>query len=391
MSHERMIGYCTNVHAGTDIEQIKTNLDQISVPVRERLGRKSMGVGLWIPAEAADELTDGQASAAFRDWLFARGLTPFTINGFPYGNFHQPVVKHRVYQPTWWEQSRRDYTLKLADILNQILPPEVDGSISTLPLGWPDPKPTEDQMAQAASNLTSVADRLAQIEEHSGRRITIAIEPEPGCVIDLTDDMIGFFDRYIPNPKHRRYLTVCHDVCHAAVMHEGQAEVLRKYADAGLGVGKIQVSSAIDVRWREMDSASRDKAMTQLTEFAEDKYLHQTTVVRADGSHDFVEDLPLLVNGLGADVTDQSWRIHFHVPIYLDHFGMLHATRDSVVECLQAARDTEGLDFSGHLEAETYAWGVLPKDLSVDNLADGIARELQWLYDQVNDEEMQRG
>jgi len=54
-----------------------------------------------------------------------------------------------------------------------------------------------------------------------------------------------------------------------------------------------------------------------------------------------------------------------------------------VVECIGALSATKGLDFSGHMEAETYAWGVLPSELKVDNLADGIAEEIRWLQLQI--------
>ncbi|WP_417747902.1 metabolite traffic protein EboE [Rosistilla oblonga] len=377
-----MTGYCTNVHAGTDIAQIRNNLDQVAVAVREKLGASSMGVGLWIPAEAASELAAPNASAEFASWLADRHLIPFTINGFPYGNFHQPVVKHRVYLPAWWETARRDYTLQLVEILHQILPAGQSGSISTLPLGWGEPQPSGEQMQQAAANLKQVAERLAQIEQESGRRIVIAIEPEPGCAIDTTDDMIKFFDEYLPGANLRRYLTVCHDICHAAVMCEDQSVVLRRYADAGIGIGKVQVSSAIEVPWHAMQPDAQRAAIDQLAGFAEDRYLHQTMVVSKTGQQRLVEDLPELL--ASSDPTqDHSWRIHFHVPIYLDRFGQLNATQPAVVECIGALSATKGLDFSGHMEAETYAWGVLPSELKVDNLADGIAEEMRWLQLQI--------
>jgi len=383
LSKDWTTGYCTNVHAGTNLDQIRTNLAEIACSVREQLDCPSMGVGLWIPAEASQELLLGEAAYEFGDWLSQRDLLPFTINGFPYGNFHQPVVKHRVYEPRWWDDARRQYTLDLATILHRILPAGLTGSISTLPLGWGRPSPSGEQLDRAAANLKFIATELARLENDTGRQILIAIEPEPGCVIDTTDDMIGFFDRYLPNEADRRYLTVCHDICHAAVMSEPQREVLMRYADAGIGVGKVQVSSAIEVRWDDLDGEARQRALAQLREFAEDRYLHQTMVVSRGGSQRLVEDLPELVTNAIPTLNDQVWKIHFHVPIYLDTFGELHATRADVQTCLQSLASVEGLQFSGHLEAETYAWGVLPDAISVDNLAEGIAAELRWLADQV--------
>ena len=378
-------GYCTNVHAGTNLSQIRANLSEVACSVRERLSIPSMGVGLWIPAEASEELLAGFAAQEFGNWLSDHCLLPFTINGFPYGNFHQPVVKHHVYQPAWWDDARLQYTVNLAKILHQILPDGLTGSISTLPLGWGMPRPSVATLAAAAERLLQVAAELARLEEETGRRIVVAIEPEPGCVIDTTDDMIDFFDRYLPDENDRRYLTVCHDICHAAVMCEPQEKVLRRYAAAGVSIGKVQVSSAIEVRWDQLDDDARNRAVMQLKEFAEDRYLHQTMVVHRDGRQQLVEDLPLLLDADCPGQGDLAWKIHFHVPIYLDRFGELHATQSAVHECLRALETVEGLDFSGHLEAETYAWGVLPEAISVDNLAEGIAREMRWLTDQIQD------
>lgn len=381
MINDWMTGYCTNVHPGTDVPQMQSSLEQIAVVVREQRDLETMGVGLWIPQQAASQLETAHDRHAFSAWLSDRGLVPFTINGFPFGNFHQPVVKHRVYEPTWWDVERRDYTLQLAEILNDILPRDRNGSISTLPLGWAEPAPTNEQMQRAAVHLKTLASRLGELEQESGRRIVLAIEPEPGCWLDTTDDMLGFFDEYLSDPVSRRYLTVCHDICHSAVMYEEQVDVLTRYRDAGIGIGKVQVSSAIEVRWGAIAKGERMQTHRQLTQFAEDRYLHQTVVMQRDGQTRFVEDLPQLLHVDPMEIDDQSWRIHFHVPIYLQSFGNLHTTRDAVQQCIAALGSITGLDFSGHLEAETYAWGVLPKELSVDNLSDGIANELRWLQE----------
>ena len=88
-------------------------------------------------AKAAEELLLSHAEHEFGEWLAERSLVPYTMNGFPYGDFHEPVVKHKVYQPAWYEPARLHYTLQLAEILDQLLPPGIEGSISTLPIGWP--------------------------------------------------------------------------------------------------------------------------------------------------------------------------------------------------------------------------------------------------------------
>ena len=37
-----------------------------------------------------------------------------------------------------------------------------------------------------------------------------------------------------------------------------------------------------------------------------------------------------------------------------------------------------------HFEVETYAWNVLPEEHQVSNLADGIAKEMTWVKNQLD-------
>ena len=96
------------------------------------------------------------------------------------------------------------------------------------------------------------------------------------------------------------------------------------------------------------------------------------------GGEQFYEDLPLAlrVAAVGGQWrAGGQWRVHFHVPIYLERFGPLSTTRDEIRQCLQAAGQHPDLR---HFEVETYAWSVLPPELRQQELADGIAAELHW-------------
>jgi hypothetical protein len=373
------VGYCTNVHAGATWAAARENLQRHALAVKQVVRPNStMGVGLWLSAEAARQLREQGVKEA-KAWLDEAGLLPFTFNGFPYGDFHQPVVKHRVYHPTWWEDARRDYTLDLIQIQHALLPPGMEGSISTLPIAWSQPQPSDEQLRGAAQRLRETADRLARLETEEGRVISICIEPEPGCYLQRSEDIVRFFEDYLlPGGNEaaiRRHLRVCHDVCHAAVMFEDQADVLRRFQAAGIEVGKVQVSAAIHVPLNRLDAEQRREALGQLSRFAEDRYLHQT-VVRRNGADLFYEDLPaaLAAHSDPAAAAD-PWRIHFHVPIYLDRFGALETTQDEILRCVTAARD---LSHVSHFEVETYAWSVLPDELKQRRLADGIAEEIRW-------------
>jgi hypothetical protein len=381
------IGYCTNVHAGPDLETTWENLRQHALEVKRQFRPdRPMGVGLWLAAEAAHSLRDSEQLETFADWLGEVGLVPFTLNGFPYGDFHQPVVKHRVYEPTWFAAARRDYTQTLATILDRLLPAGVEGSISTLPVAWGEPRPTADQLATAAAYLRETAEHLAKLESETGRLIHVCIEPEPGCFIQRSEDIVRFFeDHLLPGGDEstiRRHVRVCHDVCHAVVMFEEQSDVLARYRAAGIQVGKVQVSSAVLLQLDAIQPDRRTAALAQLRAFAEDRYLHQTMIRSGkDSPPRFWEDLPAALDAIDdpAALTGE-WRIHFHVPVYLESFGLLGASRAQIIQCVQAVLQDPGVT---HFEVETYAWGVLPRELQQQRLADGIAQEMQWFAQQL--------
>lgn len=403
------IGYCTNVHAGTDLATIREKLlDYAGAIARARLHRDPsadrLGVGLWIPASAAAELRCDGAAEAFAQWLSDQHLFPLTVNGFPYDNFHLPVVKHRVYRPAWWEPERLEYTVQLAKLLDRMLPRDGRvGSISTLPLGWPGPLGRSDRDTEAANeaameagnlrragaNLRELASALQQLEQQTGRRIVVAIEPEPGCILDRCGDLVRFFEQELPDVNHRRYLTVCHDVCHSAVMFESQSDALTSYRKAGIAVGKVQISSAIDVPLAAYTPGQRAEAIEQLGQFAEDRYLHQTGVVDASGQFRLIEDLPQWLASVAgrSEEADEHLRIHFHVPVFRTELGQLRSTQAAIQECVAALQRPDAPEFTGHYEVETYAWTVLPETVTTEStaaageltgLAAGIARELDW-------------
>lgn len=386
-------GYCTNVHAGATLDETRANLEKHAVAVKSRYSPdRPMGVGLWLSASAAAELVGESGTpqrtfptahvAEFRDWLAERGLVPYTLNGFPYGDFHQEVVKHRVYQPTWWQPERLHYTMQLVEILDAILPAGLEGSISTLPIAWGTPCPQRAELELAGTNLRQAAAWMHQLEEETGRLIYLCLEPEPGCVFSFADDAVHFFQWQLFGREDeavvRRHIRICHDICHAAVMFEDQEEVLQKYKAAGIEVGKVQVSAALRM---DLDSlpglpgggpfmAAVNQAYAQLSQFAEDRYLHQT-VVQGDA---FYEDLNLALQA-ERDLVAGEWRVHFHIPIYVKRFGFLESTQEQIAICLAALREHSTCQ---HFEVETYAWGVLPPELKQPDLAAGIAEELKW-------------
>ncbi len=376
--HDRL-AYCTNVHPGSNLEMTREALQTYACAVKAKYAPEHpMGIGLWLSAATARELvSQPDRLEEFAAWLAEQGLVPCTFNGFPFGDFHQPVVKHRVYQPAWWEETRAEYTGHLARILDALLPPGASGTISTLPIGWPDRTDPVEHLRSAAQRLEDAVQLLHELSDQRGRRIILCLEPEPGCILQSSRDVVDFFQTYLWPRRERswwsRHLGVCHDICHSAVMFEDQHEALRTYREADIPIGKVQISSAVRMWLEGIPREHRQAARDELAAFAEPRYLHQT-VWRSEASETrFFEDLPdALAEPDGLEQIE--WRTHFHVPIFLKQIGHLETTQDEIGRFLGELGKDEVL----HFEVETYAWSVLPDELKGIELADGIAREMAW-------------
>ncbi|MBL8892213.1 MAG: metabolite traffic protein EboE [Planctomycetaceae bacterium] len=383
------IGYCTNVHPGNDLATTYRQLEQHAVAVRRTLGWPRMGVGLWLSRSTATELlthesTAGAANVAsvakLAEWMSSHGLVPYTLNGFPYGNFHNDVVKHEVYLPSWADEARWEYTVDLAKLFAQLLSATAQdrGTISTLPLGWNATTDTQF-FEQAAHQLHRLAEALESLEERTGRRIEVCLEPEPGCTLGSMAPMVEFFTRYLFNGDERlrqrnsRYLSVCYDICHAGVMHESSLGNVQLLQAAGVRIGKVQVSSALEIDFERLTSEERDRAWVKLQSFSEPRYLHQTVVYQSGRPPRFFEDLPWALQD--PTVRQQGcWTVHFHVPISEPKAGELGTTQSSIHDFIEAAFQANWLP--QQWEVETYAWNVLPRELQAESLAVGIAKEV---------------
>ncbi len=348
------LGYCFNVLPGESVAALIDQARRIQGPVRARLGVDRMGVGLWIARAAATELrSDPEALAALQAALVEQGLYVFTLNGFPYGGFHAAEVKARVFEPSWADPARLLYTIDLAELLVDLLPDDVEvGTISTVPLG----AANVDRDA-ALAQLDVLAAHLGELEEHGGRRIEVALEPEPGAAFERVSELCTVLR------GHSR-IGVCLDCCHAAVVDEPAAAAFAALAAHRVRCPKIQISSALVAPRPDLDDVR-----ARLATFAEPRFLHQVRSERG-GTMDLPEALVSLDRGA-------PWRVHFHVPVHAQAVGDLDTTRDAIAPVIAAAIAAPGR--IPHLEVEMYTWSVLP-DAATDDagLVDGIARELQW-------------
>lgn len=363
------LGYCANVHPVEDVAGVLDQLARHAEPVRLELGAERLGLGLWLARDVAAGLAaDPGATARLAGELAARGLEVVTLNGFPYSGFGDAAVKYRVYTPDWSDRRRAEYTADLATVLAALLPADaVRGSISTLPLGWRDPWPDTARDA-ALRHGDLVADHLADLNARTGAVIRVGFEPEPGCVIERTEqavDALAGFD-----PAH---FGVCLDTAHLAVAHEDPAVAVKLLGDAGIPVVKVQASAALEAT-QPSDSATR----SALSRFVEPRYLHQTREAAA-GSLRGTDDLDEALRG-DSLLGTAPWRVHFHIPLHADVTPPLSGTHDVLVRTLTELFG-DGSAKTDHVEVETYTWQVLPdgeRPRDAGELARGIAAELRW-------------
>jgi sugar phosphate isomerase/epimerase len=351
-----------------------------------------MGAGLWLSAQAAARL-DG-ACRPLAAALAAAGIELFTLNGFPHGDFHHARVKEGVYAPAWDAPERLRYTLSLARILTDCLAPGAAcGTISTLPLGFA-PTWNAVRQARALTQLCLLAEGLARLAAHSGRAIRVCLEPEPGCVLESTTDALTLFERDLPAAARAagvareaigNHLGLCYDICHQAVQFEDCAGSLARLADAGVKVGKIQVSCALQI-----DHPSPAVLAGVARDFSEPRYLHQVRTLVPAGSGPAAltgrMDLPEALGDPGFPRT-HPWRVHFHVPINTRALAQpgLSTTQAAIGAALDWLAGTTGP--GPHLEVETYTWQVLPAGLRPSDpaaLTGGLVAELQWLEAQLH-------
>lgn len=376
--------YCLNIHAGESWADTHHAIATHVPGIRGRVcPSEPFGLGLRLSDRASRELAEPATLEAFRDMLDRETLYVFTINGFPYGPFHGRAVKEHVYAPDWRDEARVAYTHRLAEILEAILPEDVSGSISTVPgsykpwlcpAGVPDPQAVRN----IAENLARIAGGLADIHNRTGRLIRLALEPEPDCLLETTDEMVTFLTgplleyglAVIGNRGEdilRRHIGVCMDTAHQAVEFEDPADAIETYQQAGIPIAKIQLSAALEVV---------GPVREPLGPFCEEVYLHQVHARDPQGDVRTWPDLPAALADPQACEPGHLWRVHFHVPLFWEGGEAMRSTGP-----LLWGRFAEYLrdGACGHLEIETYTFSVLPEFLRAEGVQQSVAREFAWV------------
>jgi len=351
--------YSMNVHPGEGLDDVLRALEETVAPLKRRLGVTGpFAVGLRLAARAAQEVE--RRGEEVQEAIARHGLVPVTVNAFPYGDFHGERVKEEVYRPDWTEGRRAVYTLRAAVVLAAFAPRGFEGSVSTVPLSYKAWRPALNAVNGRVLEMISA---LQGVERKSGVRVRLALEPEPLCLLETARETVAYWkDQLMPACRAkfgrgaedlaRAYLGVCLDTCHHAVRWESSAEAIDLYRDAGIPIGKIQLSSALEA-----------PSARELQAFAEPRYLHQVVSKTGEARPD-----------LGGDGPPGPLRCHFHVPVHKEEVAGVRTTRADMAAALRHALATGA---TGCLEIETYTWDVLP--LREGALLDSLEAEYRYV------------
>jgi len=379
--------YCLSVHPGENLADIRTAIDRHTLAVKAHVAPEaSYPVGLRLSASAAEELAGKTELEAFAGFLARRDLFVTGINGFPYGAFHNTTVKASVYAPDWATRERLNYTGRLATILAALLPEGETGNLSTVPLGykksgWPPSEPSV-----YVRTLSVLAEFLHQLHQETNREIVLALEPEPDCLLENTNEAIAWFEdqflfegsRWLSRNNRRtrdeaetllrKHVGLCLDTCHFAVAFEDPLTALIRFESACIRVARVQLSAAVRITVSE-------ESLHRLTAFIDPVYLHQTKILLPRGEIISLPDLSVDTLKAAGQREGCELRTHFHIPLFFADDGVLGSTRTDLTP-----------DFFAHvqeqkypLEIETYTFDVLPPALRSASVVDSLIREYEWI------------
>ena len=384
--------YSTLVHPGDTWDLMNASVREFCPVVKKAVSPNApFAMSLRLSGQSAALLAgDAAERAALCEFLRDEDMYVMTVNAFPHGPFKGGMVKEQVYEPDWASETRVTYTTQVAEVLAAIVPEGVEPSIQTAPLAFKPKVTGPDYVAAFTNNVLRVVANLVDIERLTGRRVKLAIEPEPYCYLATTEETVAYFGEHLfsgvaaatlarlsgmalsqAHGALRRHLGVVFDICHQAVEFEDIPHSLASLAGAGIPVFKLQEAAALWIP--EVNT----ETVAALEGYADTIYLTQTTQLR-DGELTRFLNIQDAVEAWRANPGPCQWRTHFHVPVFLDDLGPFRTTRFAIEDALKVHAKAP---VSDHLEIETYTWDVLPDHLKTADITAYVTRELNWVQE----------
>lgn len=376
LKHGIHLAYCTNVHRGETWAETFSTLEQHTLRVKERVCPDApYAIGLRLGHQTSLELAEPKNLKAFQRWLEQHDCYVFTINGFPYGRFHGGRVKEQVFLPDWTSEERVAYTNRLFDLLVELLPAGVDGSVSTVPGSHKQFIDSADQEAAIRRNVWRSVEHVAQLAERTGRDLHLGLEPEPLGYLENSEEMARFYEQLRdehPNDERLiRHLGVNYDTCHKAIEFEAPEDVIARYRRHGVRISKLHFSNALSVR-------PTPETLADLRRFVDVVYFHQVIQRSADGTLTRFKDLDVALDAAekATPPVDAEWRIHFHIPLHCPPDAMYGNTAGHLHGVMDALKESPEL--CSHVEMETYTWEVMPREMKRSDVVEQLVEEYRW-------------
>ena len=390
--------YSTLVHPGDTWAEMWDSLNRYVPQVKARVSpHKTFGVSLRLSNASAKTLTgDPQERERLKEFLHSHDMYLYTVNAFPYGPFKNRVVKKDVYEPDWSTDLRSTYTMQVADILAEVASPNVNPSIQSPPLGFKPNVKGPEYVNEFTRHVISTIAHMVMLEKRTGRTVTLALEPEPACFLETTDEAIDYFKNHLyaseavrqlvtatglsksqAESALRKHLGMVYDICHQAVEYEDIGKSLGALHDAGIPVFKLQEAAALRV------PNVTPETVAAMRPFAETVYLTQTIEKIGDKLNRYLnlEDAFAAFEANPNPKLKREWRTHVHVPVFLDKIGQhFETTRFAIEDALRFHKKNKQ---SPQLEIETYTWDVLPDSMKTGSIVDYVERELDWVQGQL--------
>src|SRR4029077_15018732 len=157
----------------------------------------------------------------------------------------------------WRSEERTRYTINVADVLADVAPSDIAPSIQTAPLGFKPRVTGTDVVASYTEHVLRGVAHLVALEAKTGCSVQLALEPEPFCFLETTDETVAYFRDHLysgasvekiaklarvpladPNEALTCHVGIVYDICHQAVEYENISESLQKLVDGGVPIFK---------------------------------------------------------------------------------------------------------------------------------------------------------
>ena len=241
---------------------------------------------------------------------------------------------------------------------------------------------TDDSVIKSyTDHVLRVVAHLIALEDRTGRTVQLALEPEPYCFLETTDETIDYFTHHLysgaaveklaklahvpiaeANEALRRHLGIVYDICHQAVEYEDISQSLQKLVDAGIPIFKLQEAAALHI------PEVTQPVVDTLKRYAKTIYLTQT-IEKKDGKLTKFLNVDDAIAAFEKNPGPREWRTH------------IRTTRFAIEDALRFHKQKP---LSHHLEVETYTWDMLPESLKSGDIVDYICRELEWVRGQLS-------